>query len=124
MSDIKAVRKTVGEDVLILLDACQSISHTQIDVKDLDVDFLVFSGHKMFALDSIGVLFVKKNIHQFLQPFIVGGKSIIDKNDDNENKKIEIYKILEAGTRNVMGIKSLEAAINFIQQISYSEIHR
>lgn len=123
ISDIKTVRKAVGEDVLISLDACQSISHTQIDVKDLDVDFLVFSGHKMFALDSIGVLFVKKNIHQFLQPFIVGGGSIFDKHDDNENKKIEIYKILEAGTRNVTGIKSLEAAMKFIETIGIKQIY-
>ncbi|MFW5719446.1 MAG: aminotransferase class V-fold PLP-dependent enzyme [Candidatus Dojkabacteria bacterium] len=123
VSDMKVIRKLAGDQVLILLDACQSISHIQIDVKELDIDFLVFSGHKMFALDNIGVLFANQNINMYLQPFIVGGKNIIDKHD-LEEKGVEIYKILEAGSQNVTGLKSLEAAINFIQGIGYDEIHK
>lgn len=124
MSDIKGIREAVGNDILILLDACQSISHTQIDVKELEVDFLAFSGHKMFALDSIGVLYINSSLHQNIHPFIVGGKSVTNKYSHIDKSNLEVYKVLEAGTPNSTGAISLKAAMDFIQSIGYENIHK
>jgi len=67
----------------ILLDAAQSVAHRKINVQELDIDFLAFSGHKMFAPTGIGILYVRSEFHDSLHPYQLGGGmvSLIPKND-------------------------------------------
>lgn len=83
-----------NNNVKIVLDASQSISHIKVSVKELDVDYLYFSGHKMFAPTGIGILYTKK----------------------------EQYKDLEEGTPNILGIIGLGRAIDFINSIGIDNI--
>ncbi len=60
----------------MLVDGAQSVPHLAVDVQDLDVDFLAFSGHKMLGPTGIGVLYGKKDVLQNMQPFQGGGEMI------------------------------------------------
>jgi len=111
-TNIEKIKQIIGDEVLISLDACQSISHEKIDVKNLDIDFLSFSGHKMFANTGIGVLYIGKSLHNSIKPRRKGG-----------GKKKQIPHILEPGTPNISGIVSLGAAIDFIENIEIKEIN-
>ncbi len=62
----------------VLIDAAQSTAHQKIDVKNLNVDFLVFSGHKMLAPTGIGVLFIKKELHDHVRPYQYGGGMVYE----------------------------------------------
>lgn len=120
---IKNIRNAVGNDVLISLDASQSVSHMAVDVQDLQVDFLSFSGHKMFASTGSGVLWIHNKLHSKLRPFILGGSSSVSV--DFEKKRIEegaMPKLLEAGTLSLGEIISLGAAIDFITGIGHQQI--
>ncbi|HVZ67250.1 MAG TPA: aminotransferase class V-fold PLP-dependent enzyme [Patescibacteria group bacterium] len=112
-SDIELLRDRIGQKVLLSVDASQSIGHIKIDVQALKVDFLSFSGHKMFALTGIGVLWVNKRVHKYMKPFLTGGQT-----------QDHMSQLLEAGTQNLAGIVSLGAAIDFINKISIEKIEQ
>lgn len=108
--------KEKNKDCKIILDASQSIGHIKVDVQELNVDFMYFSGHKMFALQGSGVLYVKKENYKLLNPFIVGG------GNNNEEKDISNYSVFESGTPNIPGIISLGSAIKYINVIGINKI--
>lgn len=112
--ELSNIRKIVPASVLIALDAAQSIGHTMVDVQRLDVDFISFSGHKMFADTGIGVLWINKSIHSQMQPFMVGGETEL---------KQAVYQRLEAGTPHIAGIIGLHKAIDFISTIGLDVLH-
>lgn len=109
---IKAVRK-INKDVIFILDAAQSIGHIKVDVKDLDVDFLAFSAHKMYGPSGVGILYGKKRLLEIIPPFEYGGEMA-----ENVNKDVSTFKELpfkfEAGTPNVAGVIGLGEAIKFL----------
>lgn len=121
--EVNEVRKILGKKVLISLDASQSIGHRKVDVSELPVDFLAFSGHKMFAANGSGVLWVSPKLHKDLTPVIVGGgmqftstaKKLKPKTDTPAN-------LLEAGTQNTPAILSLAPAIDFIDSVGIDAI--
>lgn len=113
LTDAKKVKDIIPDETLISLDACQSISHRPIDVKDLEADFLSFSGHKMFADTGIGVLFIDKSLHESISPRRKGG-----------GKKDKVPYNLEPGTSNISGIISLGAAAEFIKQTNVKSIQK
>src|SRR5690606_8331336 len=79
INDIKLVvekARANGKRRYIVLDAAQSIAHLPIDVKELDVDFMVFSGHKMYGPTGIGVIYAKRELLENMDPFKVGGGMI------------------------------------------------
>jgi cysteine desulfurase/selenocysteine lyase len=105
----------------VLLDAAQAAPHQGINVVDLDVDFLAFSGHKMLGLSGTGVLYGKYNLLENLEPFMVGGETV-------EYSTYEGHKLLsppekfEAGLQDFAGIIGLGAAINYINKIGLKNI--
>ena len=103
----------------IVLDCSQSVGHINIDVKKLDVDFVYFSGHKMFAETGIGVCYIKSEHIKEMKAIKVGGGQA--KEGKLKNKASEI---LEAGTQNISGIISLGAAIDYINKIGIEEIEK
>jgi cysteine desulfurase/selenocysteine lyase len=120
---VKEIRKRVGNDIIISVDATQSIGHKNVDVKSLGADFLSFSAHKMFGETGLGVLWVNERLHDTLNLFKVGGgyEGKIDWGTSTlQNTKMP--ELLEHGTQNISGIISLGAAIDFIEEIGPNNI--
>ena len=106
---------------VVIVDASQSIPHMKIDVQDLDADFLVFSGHKMFAPLGIGVLYGKKELLNKMTPFLMGG-DMIEYVYEQNTSFAPLPNKFEAGTQNVEGVIGLGSAIDYIEKIGYKEI--
>ena len=107
--------------VVVIVDASQSIPHMKIDVQDLDADFLVFSGHKMFAPLGIGVLYGKRELLNKMNPFLMGG-DMIEYVYEQKTTFAPLPNKFEAGTQNVEGVVGLGAAIDYINSIGYDKI--
>ncbi|HPZ00548.1 MAG TPA: aminotransferase class V-fold PLP-dependent enzyme, partial [Clostridiales bacterium] len=105
----------------LVCDGAQSVPHMAVDVTDLDVDFLAFSGHKMLAPMGIGVLYGKKELLEQMPPFLTGGDMI---QSVSKEKVIlaELPNKFEAGTVDASGAVSLAEAIRYLQNIGFSEI--
>jgi cysteine desulfurase/selenocysteine lyase len=103
-----------GAGVPVLLDACQSIPHFPVDVKDLDCDWLVFSGHKLFGPTGIGVLYGKKEILQSMPPY-QGGGDMIESVTFEKTVFKDPPERFEAGTPHIAGAIGLAAAIEFLE---------
>ena len=106
---------------IVIVDASQSIPHMKIDVQDLDADFLVFSGHKMFAPLGIGVLYGKRELLNKMNPFLMGG-DMIEYVHEQKTTFAPLPNKFEAGTQNVEGVVGLGAAIDYINSIGYDKI--
>ena len=107
----------------VLVDASQSIPHIKVDVRDLDADFLAFSGHKMLAPLGIGVLYGKREILNKMNPFLMGG-DMIEYVYEQNTTFAPLPNKFEAGTQNVEGVVGLAAAIEYIEKIGYDEIDK
>ncbi len=116
--EVEEIRSIVGADVLISLDACQSIGHRKVDVQSLGVDFLSFSGHKMFALNGIGALWIGPKVRDRMLPLKPGGGL----NDKEGEEGSSLRAAYEGGTANIPGILSLKKAIQFIESLGMDEI--
>ena len=106
---------------LIVIDGAQAMSHMRVDVKDLDCDFYVFSGHKMFAPTGTGVLFGKKELLEIMPPYQFGGEMILSVNF-NQTQYNDIPYKFEAGTPNISGVIGLGAAIDYLEDINIDKI--
>ncbi|SKA92607.1 cysteine desulfurase [Clostridium sp. USBA 49] len=111
-----------SKGAVVLIDAAQSVPHMKVDVKYLDADFLVFSGHKMLGPMGIGVLYAKKNIIENMPPFLLGG-DMIEYVEEQETTFAEIPFKFEAGTQNVEGAAGLSAAIDYLENIGLYNIY-
>lgn len=121
--EVKDIREIVGPDVLISLDASQSAGHIKLDVKALGVDFLSFSGHKMFAATGTGALWVNPDVREFLHPCKLGGKGRATAGEDGlRTPRLSASEFFEAGTLNIPGILSLGRAVEFIQSVGQQAI--
>ena len=107
----------------IVVDGAQSVPHLEVDVQDLDVDFLAFSGHKMGAPTGIGVLYGKKELLERMEPVEFGGE-MIDFVDLYESTWKELPWKFEGGTPIIAGAVGLGAAIEFLQSIGMREIEK
>lgn len=105
----------------VVVDGAQSIAHHPIDVQDLDCDFFVFSGHKMYAPMGIGGLFGKAEWLEKLPPYQFGGEMVDKVSFEKTTFNVLPYKF-EAGTPNVGAALGLETAIQFLQSLDREEI--
>lgn len=105
----------------ILVDAAQSVPHFGIHVSKLDCDFLVFSGHKIFAPTGVGVLYVKNDRYQEMKPYQGGGDMIKEVSFEKTTYNKPPYKF-EAGTPNIAGVIGLSAAISYVESIGIDKI--
>jgi len=106
----------------VLIDAAQSIPHFSVNVEDLNCDFLVFSGHKIFGPTGVGVLYVKEEIYKEMKPFIGGGDMIKEVTFDKTTYNEPPF-MFEAGTPNIAGVIALAKAISYVQKIGMSKIN-
>ncbi len=107
---------------LYVVDAAQSVPHMPVNVKDMDCDFLVFSGHKMLGPTGIGVLYGKKQVLQNTPPFLGGGEMIHEVHTHEATWKEIPYKF-EAGTPDAAGAVGLGAAIDYLKKIGMKQVH-
>ncbi len=117
--DISKMSHSVGAK--FILDCAQSMIHFKHEFEKWDVDFAVFSGHKMFASQGIGILYGKKELLNITKPFIFGGDMVEYVTESSAEFK-EVPHKFEGGTLNISGIKSLSSAIDFIEDIGYDKI--
>lgn len=107
----------------VVLDAAQSAPHMALHVKQLDVDYLAFSGHKMFGPSGVGVLYGKKKLLDRLEPFEYGGEMVDQVTKESATWK-EAPMRLEAGTPVISGAIGLAKAIQYIESIGFDVIHQ
>ena len=108
---------------LVVLDACQSAPHLPLAVKELDVDFAVFSGHKMLAPTGIGVLYGKQEYLDILPPFLTGG-SMITTVTMGRAEYLPAPQRFEAGTQRISQAVALAAAANYLTDTGLDRVHR
>lgn len=119
VKQISAVAHAHG--VPVLVDGAQSVPHIAVDVQDLDCDFFVFSGHKVYGPTGIGVLYGKESLLNELPPYQGGGEMI--KNVHFEHTEYEDAPLrFEAGTPDYVGAHALAAAIDYVSALGMENI--
>jgi len=117
----KIIEKAKSVGAVTLLDAAQLVSQKKINVVELDVDFLVFSAHKLFGPFGFGVLYGKKELLTQMPPYQFGGSMISDVQWELSTYNDLPFKF-EAGTPHVEGAVGTDAAINYFQQFKINEV--
>ncbi|EJW98216.1 bifunctional cysteine desulfurase/selenocysteine lyase [gut metagenome] len=105
-----------------LVDAAQSVPHFPVDVQQLDCDFLVFSGHKIYGPTGIGVLYGKEELLEQMPPYQGGGEMIARVTFEHTTYERLPFKF-EAGTPDYVATHGLTAALNYVSQLGMEQIH-
>lgn len=115
------IAATHAKGVPVLIDAAQAVPHMAVDVRALDCEFLVFSGHKLFAPTGIGVLYGKREILDAMPPYQGGGDMIDHVSFEKTTYNALPYKF-EAGTPDIAGAIGLGAAIDYVSRVGLKNI--
>ncbi len=115
------VKKAHAKDIPVLVDAAQSVPHMPVDVQATDCDFMVFSAHKMLGPTGVGILYVKKEILEKLQPFISGGDMIKEVHKYETVYNDLPYKF-EAGTPNIADVIGFGAAMDYLNRLGMDKV--
>lgn len=121
---IKEISKIAhSNNIFMVVDAAQSIAHIKIDVQDMDIDFMAFSGHKMYSTTGTGVLYGKFDLLDKLVPINYGGGMNAIFTKDGYYELREIPTRLEAGTPNIEGVIALGEVIDYLSNIGMDKIY-
>ena len=118
----RIIQTAHANNIPVLIDAAQAVSHFPIDVQKLDCDFLAFSGHKLYGPTGIGVLYGKQDLLESMPPFM-GGGDMISKVTFEKTTFNELPYKFEAGTSNIADAIGLGAAIDYVQNIGLENIY-
>jgi len=121
LKDLVARTHEVG--AIFILDACQSVPHMPVNVGELDIDFLAFSGHKTVGPTGVGVLWGRSNLLAELPPFLFGG-SMIESVTMTDATWAPAPRKFEPGVPNMAQIVGLGAALNYLSAIGMGDIYR
>lgn len=125
LGTVNPVKEVINEahkvGAVVFIDGAQALPHKKVDVKQLDCDFLGFSGHKVFASTGIGILYGKAELLEQMPPYMGGGEMIKNVTFEKTTYNELPYKF-EAGTPNIEGGIALGAAINYINSIGLDKI--
>jgi len=120
---VQIVKAAKAVGAFVVLDACQSVPHFGVDVKNLDVDFLAFSGHKMLGPTGIGVLWGKSELLDQLEPALFGG-SMVDSVTMESATWAKSPRKFEAGVPNMAQAVGLSAAVDYLNNVGMENIAR
>ncbi|RHZ35507.1 aminotransferase class V-fold PLP-dependent enzyme [endosymbiont GvMRE of Glomus versiforme] len=124
VKEISEKIKEINPDCLVIIDACQSIAHLPINVKEWNIDALVFSGHKVYGPTGIGVLWIKKEVAKKLPNLLWGGGKKFGPNNSlaEKNEYLPLSRKFEVGTLPLAQIFGLKAAFEFLNNLDIKEI--
>jgi cysteine desulfurase / selenocysteine lyase len=117
------IQKAHQRNIPVLVDGAQSIQHLSIDVREMDCDFYVFSGHKVYGPTGIGVLYAKEKWLEKLPPFQGGGDMVDIVTFEKTTYNALPFKF-EAGTPNYIGAIGMASALKYVSSIGLMDIHR
>lgn len=122
--DVKSICKLAHEhNILVVVDGAQSVPHIKTDVRDIDVDFLAFSAHKMCGPTGVGVLYGKYELLKKMIPYTYGGGMNLNY-DEKHLTLAELPYRFESGTPNISGIIGFSESINLLNKIGIENIER
>ena len=107
----------------VFIDAAQAIAHLKVDVQDLDVDFLGFSGHKMFGPTGVGILYAKEELLNMMPPY-QGGGDMIDVVTFEKTTYNNLPHKFEAGTPAISAVIGLGSAVDYLNQVGIETIRK
>lgn len=110
-----------GVGALTVLDACQSVPHLPVDVRELDVDFMAFSGHKMLGPTGIGALYGRRELLNAMPPFLTGGSMITTVTMESA-QYLPAPARFEAGTQRVSQAVALATAARYLSEVGMDRI--
>jgi cysteine desulfurase/selenocysteine lyase len=126
INDVKRIAKAAHQKgALFLVDGAQSVPHMKVDVEDIGMDFLAFSGHKMLGPTGIGVLYGKKELLEKMSPFMGGGEMIREVSFNQDKCSISWNELpwkFEAGTPNIAGAVGLGAAVKYLEGLGMDNV--
>lgn len=128
IGDVRPIKEICNyahkQGIIVLVDGAQSVPHEKIDVKDMDIDFLTFSAHKMLGPTGVGILYGKEKYLKQVKPLIEGGgmNAFFDSLGNVEYK--ELPEKLEAGTQNIAGILGFGTAIDYLNELGMENVHK
>ena len=115
------IRLAHEKDIPVLLDGAQAVPHQAVDVQDLDVDFYVFSGHKVYAPSGIGALYGRPELLEAMRPWQGGGDMIMSVEFDATEYN-EVPHKFEAGTPNIAGTVGLGVALDYVTNVGIDAV--
>lgn len=122
INDIATITQKAHEvGAKILVDGAQGVVHEPLSVKELDLDFYVFSAHKLYGPTGVGVLYGKKDLLNAMPPYQTGG-DMIDEVTFDKTTFAPLPNKFEAGTPNIAGVIAFETAIRFVQEVGFDYI--
>ena len=119
VKELGAKARAVG--AAFLVDGAQSVPHMPVDVQDIDCDFLAFSGHKMLGPTGIGALYVRREVLERMEPFLVGGEMVLQVTYEDATWN-DLPMRFEAGTPNVADAIGLGAAVDYLQALGMDHV--
>lgn len=126
VGDVRPIKEITeyahSKNILVVVDAAQSIPHMKYDVVDLDIDFLAFSAHKMYGPTGVGVLYGKYELLNNIHPTAFGGGMNSIFNNDGVRIYNELPHLLEAGTPNIAGVIGFGSVIQYLNNIGMDKI--
>ncbi|WP_330180606.1 aminotransferase class V-fold PLP-dependent enzyme [Nocardia sp. NBC_01503] len=121
LTTLEELRGRIDPSIALCFDCSQSGGHLPVDVRELDADFAVFAGHKMFGAPGTGVLYCRRRRHPELAPFLPGGNSGVFL-DDSGLRAGPMPQRMEGGTPNIPGILALGAALDVLDNLGLDTI--
>jgi cysteine desulfurase/selenocysteine lyase len=115
------IEKCHASGIPVLIDGAQGVVHSKVDVQDLDCDFYVFSGHKLYAATGTGVLYGKKELLDEMPPYMGGGE-MVGTVSFEETTYAPLPMKFEAGTQNFASAATLKSAIEFTNLLNDNEL--
>lgn len=122
MPDLRRIIETAHRgDVIVVVDGCQGVVHGRVDVRELDCDFYVFSGHKLYGPNGTGILYGKKDLLEKMPPFM-GGGDMVSKVSFGKTTYADLPLKFEAGTANYIGAIGMAEAIKYLREAGLDDI--
>ena len=128
VGDVRPVKEICDyahkKGIKVLIDGAQSTPHIRVDVRNLDADFFAFSAHKMCGPTGVGVIYIKKDILNDIDPIIFGGGMNASFSTDGSRVYKTMPDRLEAGTPNIAGVIGFGYIIKYLMSLGFDKIHK